>query len=132
MKLLDLEAVVAADDAVVGAAHCGRLGLVAGIVPATVARMRALGAGGVEAWIGPHVCGRCYEVPGQLREGVANAVPTSYAETSWGTPSIDLGAGVRAQLEELDVDLVATPGVQVPATGDAVGVRLPRYRIYPR
>jgi copper oxidase (laccase) domain-containing protein len=31
------------------------------------------------------------------------AVPASYAETSWGTPSIDLGAGVRAQLEEADV-----------------------------
>jgi YfiH family protein len=94
---------VAEEDAVVGAAHCGRLGLVAGIVPATVARMRALGAGRVEAWIGPHVCGRCYEVPEQLRDEVTMAVPASYAETSWGTPSIDLGAGVRAQLEEADV-----------------------------
>ncbi len=30
---------------VLGAAHCGRSGLVAGVVPATVARMRDLGAG---------------------------------------------------------------------------------------
>jgi copper oxidase (laccase) domain-containing protein len=30
---------------------------------------------------------------------VASAVPESFAETSWGTPSVDLGAGVRAQLE---------------------------------
>ncbi len=94
---------VAADKGVVGAAHCGRPGLVAGIVPATVARMRELGAGGVEAWVGPHVCGRCYEVPEQMRDEVANAVPASYAATSWGTPSIDLGAGVRAQLGELSV-----------------------------
>jgi YfiH family protein len=94
---------VAAGEEVVGAAHCGRPGLVAGVVPATVARMRALGAGPVEAWVGPHVCGRCYEVPEEMRDEVAGVVPASYAETSWGTPSLDLGAGVRAQLEQLDV-----------------------------
>ena len=94
---------VAPDQGVVGAAHSGRPGLVAGVVPATVARMRDLGAGRIEGWIGPHVCGRCYEVPEQMRADVAAVVPDSYAETSWGTPSVDLGAGVRAQLEELDV-----------------------------
>jgi YfiH family protein len=94
---------VAPDDAVVGAAHAGRSGLAAGVVPATVTRMRELGAGRVEAWIGPHVCGRCYEVPEDLRAEVAAAVPASYAETSWGTPAVDLGAGVRSQLEALDV-----------------------------
>ncbi len=90
-------------EGVVGAAHSGRPGLAAGVVPATVARMRDLGASRIEAWVGPHVCGRCYEVPEQLRAEVAAVVPASYAETSWGTPSLDLGAGVRAQLEELDV-----------------------------
>ena len=94
---------VAPDDGVIGAAHSGRPGLVAGVVPATVARMRDLGAGRIEAWIGPHVCGRCYEVPEQLRADVADVVPDSYAVTSWGTPSVDLGAGVRAQLARLDV-----------------------------
>jgi len=94
---------VAADDAIIGAAHSGRPGLVAGVVPATVSRMRELGAGRIEGWIGPHVCGRCYEVPDQMRAEVASAVPESHAETSWGTPSLDLGAGVRAQLEALDV-----------------------------
>ena len=94
---------VAAEARVVGAAHAGRPGMVAGVVPATVARMRGLGADRVEAWIGPHVCGRCYEVPEQLRAEVAAAVPASFAETSWGTPSVDLGAGLRSQLEELDV-----------------------------
>jgi YfiH family protein len=94
---------VAADAGIVGAAHAGRPGMVAGVVPATVARMRSLGADRVEAWIGPHVCGRCYEVPEEMRAEVAAAVPASYAETSWGTPSVDLGAGIRSQLEELDV-----------------------------
>jgi len=94
---------VAPDERIVGAAHSGRPGLVAGVVPATVARMRELGANRIEGWIGPHVCGRCYEVPDQMRADVAAVVPASYAETSWRTPSVDLGAGIRAQLDALDV-----------------------------
>ena len=87
-----------ADARVVGAAHCGRPGLAAGVVPATVDRMRDLGARSITAWIGPHVCGACYEVPEQMQAAVGAAVPASVATTSWGTPSLDLGAGVRAQL----------------------------------
>jgi YfiH family protein len=94
---------VAPEEGVVGAAHCGRAGLVAGVVPATVARMREQGAGRVEAWVGPHVCGRCYEVPATMRAEVAAVVPAASSETSWGTASVDLGAGVRAQLEQLGV-----------------------------
>ena len=88
---------------VVGAAHSGRLGLVAGVVTATVIRMREMGARTVAAWLGPHVCGRCYEVPADLRDAVAEVEPASAATTSWGTPALDLGAGVRAQLERADV-----------------------------
>lgn len=91
---------------VVGAAHAGRPGLVAGIVPTTVARMRELGAERIVAWVGPHVCGRCYEVPDAMREEVAAVVPESYAETSWGTPAVDVGAGVVAQLKRDDVEVV--------------------------
>ncbi len=88
---------------VLGAAHAGRAGLVVGVVPACVEQMRALGAGSVEAWVGPHICGRCYEVPDQLRQEVATVVPEAASTTSWGTPALDVGAGVRAQLEALGV-----------------------------
>jgi polyphenol oxidase len=91
---------------VIGAAHCGRPGLLAGIVPATVAAMRELGAGRLTAWLGPHVCGGCYEVPAQLRDEVAAVEPASRGTTSWGTPSVDVGAGVRAQLERDGVEVV--------------------------
>ena len=94
-----------AEAGVVGAAHAGRPGLAAAVVPATLARMRDLGASAVTAWIGPHVCGACYEVPAEMRDEVGALVPESVATTSWGTPSLDLGAGVRAQL--------ATEGVTV-------------------
>ncbi|MGV8908901.1 MAG: polyphenol oxidase family protein, partial [Propionicimonas sp.] len=51
---------------VVGAAHAGRVGLGAGVLSATVAAMIGLGAGRIRAWIGPHICGDCYEVPADL------------------------------------------------------------------
>ena len=88
---------------VVGAAHAGRPGLVAGVVPRTVEAMRERGATAIRAWVGPHVCGRCYEVPEQMRSDVAAVVPESFAETSWGTPAVDIGAGVVAQLTALGV-----------------------------
>ncbi len=83
---------------VVAAAHSGRPGLAAGVVPAAVGRLRELGARDVTAWVGPHVCGRCYEVPEEMRAEVAATVPEAWATTSWDTPALDLGAGVRAQL----------------------------------
>lgn len=91
---------------VIGACHCGRPGVVAGIVPATVAAMRDLGAVRITAWVGPHVCGRCYEVPQAMQDDVAAVEPATRATTSWGTPALDVGAGVRAQLEREDVAVV--------------------------
>jgi YfiH family protein len=95
-----------ADARVIGGCHCGRPGLVAGVVPATVARMRELGASDVTAWLGPHVCGRCYEVPQDMQDEVAAAVPESRATSSWGTPSGEIGAGIRAQLAAAGVPCV--------------------------
>ncbi|HET6167992.1 MAG TPA: polyphenol oxidase family protein [Marmoricola sp.] len=95
---------------VIAAAHAGRPGMVAGVVPATVARMRELGAHHITAWLGPHICGACYEVPAQMQAEVVDRVPASRATTSWGTPSVDIGAGVRAQLEALDVEVLEVGG----------------------
>ena len=91
---------------VAGVAHAGRPGLVVSVVPATVAAMRELGATAVTAWLGPRVCGRCYEVPAAMRAEVAAVAPRAWSETSWGTPALDVGAGVRAQLEALGVHVV--------------------------
>ncbi|MBB1244133.1 peptidoglycan editing factor PgeF [Streptomyces durbertensis] len=97
--------------AVIGAAHAGRPGLVAGVVPATVEAMVGLGArpDRIEAALGPSVCGACYEVPERMRAEVAAVVPEAYATTSWGTPAVDVAAGVRAQLDTLGVRTVTAP-----------------------
>jgi hypothetical protein len=85
---------------VAGAAHAGRPGLAAGVVPATVEAMVGLGAraGRITAISGPAVCGHCYEVPPELRAEVAEEVPAAWSTTSWGTASLDIPAGVRSQL----------------------------------
>ncbi len=94
------------DAGVIGAAHAGRQGLVAGVVGSCVARMRELGAEQITAWVGPHVCGRCYEVPADLQEEVAALEPATRTTTSWGTPALDIGAGVAGQLARLGVSVV--------------------------
>lgn len=100
-RAADCVPVLLADPATgwISAVHAGRPGLADGVVPAAVAALRDNGAEPSVAWIGPHVCGACYEVPAQLQEEVAALVPEARSTTSWGTPALDLGAGVRAQLE---------------------------------
>lgn len=101
VRVADCVPVLLADPGagVVGVAHAGREGLAAGVVPVCVDRMRDLGAREIAAWIGPHICGRCYEVPADLQQHVAELEPATRSTTSWDTPALDLGAGVVAQLE---------------------------------
>ncbi|WP_377272077.1 peptidoglycan editing factor PgeF [Peterkaempfera sp. SMS 1(5)a] len=97
---------------VAAAAHAGRPGLAAGVVPAAVEAMVRLGARPerITAATGPTVCGRCYEVPEAMRAEVAAAVPAAHATTGWGTPALDVPGGVHAQLAEAGVtDLLRSP-----------------------
>ncbi|MBI4901264.1 MAG: laccase domain-containing protein [Actinobacteria bacterium] len=105
VRVADCVPVLLADSAggVVGAAHAGRVGLAEGVLEATVAAMRELGADRITAWIGPHVCGRCYEVPGEMADTVTARVPETASTSRWGTPALDLGAGCEAQLARLGV-----------------------------
>lgn len=83
---------------VIGAAHAGRPGMLAGVVPATIAAMRDLGAHDIRAVVGPSVCGRCYEVPETMRADAVAIEPVSGAVTWQGTPAIDVATGVVEQL----------------------------------
>jgi YfiH family protein len=99
-----------ADRGVVAAVHAGRPGRVQRIIDAAVAGMRDLGARDIVAVVGPSVCGRCYEVPAEMREAAAAVSPES-ATVSWtGTPAIDVAAGVVTQLRANDVAVHWVPG----------------------
>jgi copper oxidase (laccase) domain-containing protein len=83
----------------------GRAGAAAGVLPATVAAMEALGArrDALEVLLGPAICGGCYEVPAAMRAEVDALLPGSGVRTRRGTPGLDLRAGLHHQLTELGV-----------------------------
>lgn len=108
----DCTPVLLADQAagVIGAVHAGRPGMMARIVDRALDRMSALGATDPVAIIGPSVCGRCYEVPLQLREEAAGVTPESRTVSWTGTPAIDVAGGVVAQLHARGVGTTWVPG----------------------
>jgi YfiH family protein len=97
------------DAGVIGAAHAGRVGLLSGVLESTVAAMTDLGANpsDMTAWIGPHICGSCYEVPQEMFDQVCAEYPELGATTSWGTPALDLGAGVRRRLADSGIKTIS-------------------------
>lgn len=56
----------------IGVAHAGWRGLAAGVIEATVERMR-ISPGRLIAWLGPAIGGEAYEVGGEVREAFAGA-----------------------------------------------------------
>lgn len=93
------------DGPVLAAVHAGRPGIANGVIPAAVDRMKSLGAVGIRAWLGPSICGNCYEVPAGLQDEVSAVVPAARTTTSWGTPGLDLPAGARSQLDQAGVSV---------------------------
>jgi copper oxidase (laccase) domain-containing protein len=91
---------------VAAVAHAGRRGVQAGVVTATMAAMRDLGARVEEARavVGPAVCGACYEVPVEVQAEVVAVAPAALATSRAGTPSLELRAAVLAELGDAGVE----------------------------
>lgn len=85
--------------------HAGRQGVLDGIINNTVAELRRRGSVDLVAWIGPSICGDCYEVPAGMRDDVAAVVPAAWATTRWGTPGLDLPTAVASQLQQMEVQV---------------------------
>lgn len=94
-----------ADGRLLAAVHAGRRGMCEGVVDAALGEMARLGAAvpDILAVLGPSICGACYEVPEAMRAQVAAREPDCASRTRWGTPAIDVAAGVRAQLRRAGV-----------------------------
>jgi YfiH family protein len=99
VRTADCAPVVFTASGVVGIAHAGWRGLVAGVIEATVDAMHALGAGDVRAEIGPCIRAECYDFGAEDLDTIASRYGEAVRSTSAaGGPALDLAAGVRAAL----------------------------------
>lgn len=86
----------------VAAVHVGRVGMTNGIIDKTLDAMEGLGATGIFAWIGPSICGSCYEVSPEMYEEVTTFFPGS--ATTSAKHCLDLPRGTIAILRERGID----------------------------
>jgi len=98
-------------EGVVGLAHAGWRGLEAGVIEATVATMRALGATYVGAAIGPCIHAECYEFGSpELDRLAARFGDAVRGRSAAGRPALDLPAAVAAALQRCGAELVLDAG----------------------
>jgi polyphenol oxidase len=102
---------------VLGVAHAGWRGLVGGVLDATAASMRNMGAVTVAAEIGPHIGPCCYEFGRADLATVAESVGVEPAyltgRTRYGQPALDVAAAARAALARHDITVTSVG----PCTG---------------
>jgi YfiH family protein len=95
---------LASDEGVIGVAHAGWKGLLAGVLPRTVEAMRVLGATDVRAILGPCIHAECYEFGTTDLDAVARRLGDAVrGTTKAGAPALDVPAAVRGALLEADV-----------------------------
>jgi YfiH family protein len=104
-----------AEAGVVAAAHAGRKGVELGVVGAALGAMQDCGASPqrISVRLGPSIGPCCYEVPESMQREVAAVAPGTVAtggRTRAGTASLDLRAGLAAQLADLGVTDVGVAG----------------------
>ncbi len=91
---------------VLGVAHVGWRGLVAGVLDTTVAAMRHESADPIEAHLGPCICSGCYEFTGPELHGLRHQLgPEVLSVSREGTQALDLRAALRLTLARHHITL---------------------------
>lgn len=100
VRTADCVPLVLEGDGAIGVVHAGWRGLAAGIVQTTIDALGSVR----RVHIGPHIRVGCYEFGEEELDEVAAALgETVRGVTNWGTPALDLTAGVRSALGDLRV-----------------------------
>jgi YfiH family protein len=110
----DCAPVLFADSAgkVIGAAHAGWRGALAGVLEATIRAMQALGADHITAVIGPCIHQPSYEVAADLRGAILARNPADSRFFSLGRPGhwqFDLPGYCAARLAQIDIQAQVMP-----------------------
>ena len=94
----DCVPVLIAGEAEIASAHAGWRGIVAGVLPATLARL-AIPGDRLTAWLGPAIGPCCYEVGEEVAARVAEAGGAEVVRPGSGSrPHLDLHGAVSSQL----------------------------------
>ncbi len=87
-----------------GLAHAGWKGLTNGVLTSTANALRNIGAETVEAWLGACIGPECYEFGTDALEPLKQQFGEKIcAQTMWGTPALNMPAGVSAALAVANV-----------------------------
>jgi YfiH family protein len=106
-------------EGVVAVVHAGWKGLVHGVIEATVAELRVLGATEITAACSPMIHPECYEFsPADLDAVVATLGEGVRGHTSAGRPALDLPAGVTQALHRAGVTQAKSLGGCTACEGD--------------
>jgi YfiH family protein len=104
VQTADCAPIALATDNAVAVVHAGWPGLVTGVIPAAVARLRELGRGEVRAALGPCVHACCYEFGRDDLDRVIAVLDASVeARTSDGRLALDIPRAVRVALSRAGV-----------------------------
>jgi polyphenol oxidase len=99
-------------EGVIGVAHAGWRGLLAGVIEATVDAMRGLGATEIGAVLGPCIHPGCYQFgPAELDLLAARLGAGVRGEYSHGGEALDVPAAVRICLQRAGAELIGDAGV---------------------
>lgn len=82
------------------AVHVGRAGFMLNIAAQAVQALDTE----LIAVLGPSICGSCYEVSEEMREQAGKVATEAVSETTWGSPAIDIRAGLVQQLTVAGVE----------------------------
>jgi YfiH family protein len=107
----------------VAAVHVGRRGLVNGVALKTIELMREMGATQISAELGPAICGSCYEVSPEVAEEVLSFHPLAKAQTSSGTPALDLPKALKASLIGAGITEIKDRGICTVESSDHFSYR---------
>ena len=102
---------------VMGAAHCGRRGLVAGVIPSIVQAMADKGAdpSRIVATLGPRICADCYQVGSDLADDFEKRFPGASGPCRFGGIAIDIATAARMELKAAGVTNIVDSAPRVGA-----------------